>query len=105
MPLSEGRAIKLTTSRYFTPSGRSIHESGIEPDIELQASGDDAVDASRWLEEAATMLRDDYQLRKALAHLKTGNKDEAVSRLEELLNLSDISFKQKEARQLLEKLK
>ncbi len=33
MPLSYGRAIKLTTSRYYTPSGRSIHERGIEPDI------------------------------------------------------------------------
>jgi carboxyl-terminal processing protease len=33
MPLSNGRAIKLTTSLYFTPSGESIHERGIEPDI------------------------------------------------------------------------
>lgn len=33
MPLSRGRAIKLTTSRYFTPSGESIHETGITPDI------------------------------------------------------------------------
>jgi carboxyl-terminal processing protease len=32
MPLSGGRAIKLTTSRYHTPSGRSIQGSGIEPD-------------------------------------------------------------------------
>lgn len=33
MPLSMGRAIKLTTSRYFTPSGDSIHEIGITPDV------------------------------------------------------------------------
>lgn len=33
MPLSMGRAIKLTTSRYFTPSGDSIHETGIMPDV------------------------------------------------------------------------
>jgi carboxyl-terminal processing protease len=32
MPLNEGRAIKLTTSRYFTPSGRSIQGRGIDPD-------------------------------------------------------------------------
>jgi carboxyl-terminal processing protease len=32
MPLALGRAIKLTTSRYYTPSGRSIQGSGIEPD-------------------------------------------------------------------------
>ncbi|MBT8088797.1 MAG: S41 family peptidase [Gammaproteobacteria bacterium] len=33
VPLTKGRAIKLTTSRYFTPSGDSIHEVGIEPDV------------------------------------------------------------------------
>jgi carboxyl-terminal processing protease len=33
MPLSEERAIKLTTSLYFTPNGRSIQAQGIEPDI------------------------------------------------------------------------
>src|SRR5262249_27903745 len=33
MPLAHGGAIKLTTSRYFTPSGASIHGKGIIPDI------------------------------------------------------------------------
>jgi carboxyl-terminal processing protease len=36
MPLSEGRAIKLTTSRYYTPSGDSIHETGITPDLYVE---------------------------------------------------------------------
>jgi carboxyl-terminal processing protease len=36
MPLSEGRAIKLTTSRYYTPSGDSIHETGITPDVYVE---------------------------------------------------------------------
>jgi len=35
LPLSDGQAVKLTTSRYYTPSGASIHEKGIEPDIVL----------------------------------------------------------------------
>jgi len=35
MPLSDGRAIKLTTSRYYTPDGESIHERGIEPDVPI----------------------------------------------------------------------
>ena len=35
MPLSRGRAIKLTTSRYYTPSGDSIHDTGITPDIHV----------------------------------------------------------------------
>jgi carboxyl-terminal processing protease len=38
MPLSKGRAIKLTTSRYYTPSGDSIHEVGIEPDLIVEGS-------------------------------------------------------------------
>ena len=33
IPLGDGRAVKLTTARYFTPSGRSIQAEGIVPDI------------------------------------------------------------------------
>ncbi len=33
MPMSNGAALKLTTARYFTPGGRSIQATGIEPDI------------------------------------------------------------------------
>lgn len=33
LPLDERRALKLTTSRYYTPNGRSIQAQGIEPDI------------------------------------------------------------------------
>jgi carboxyl-terminal processing protease len=36
VPLSQGRAIKLTTSRYYTPSGDSIHEVGITPDVYVE---------------------------------------------------------------------
>jgi carboxyl-terminal processing protease len=36
MPLSKGRAIKLTTSRYYTPSGDSIHNTGITPDVYVE---------------------------------------------------------------------
>jgi carboxyl-terminal processing protease len=35
-PLKDGSALKLTTSRYFTPSGQSIHEKGIIPDIVVE---------------------------------------------------------------------
>lgn len=41
VPLSDGRAIKLTTSRYFTPSGESINKKGIVPDIEVKPAMDD----------------------------------------------------------------
>ena len=33
LPLGDGRAVKLTTARYFTPKGRSIQAQGIEPDV------------------------------------------------------------------------
>lgn len=36
MPIAENRAIKLTTSLYFTPDGRSIQAQGIKPDIEVE---------------------------------------------------------------------
>lgn len=35
MPLANGQALKLTTSRYFTPSGASLHQRGLEPDVSL----------------------------------------------------------------------
>ena len=36
LPLKGGSAIKLTTARYYTPSGRSIQAEGIVPDIPLE---------------------------------------------------------------------
>ncbi len=36
IPLPDGSGLRLTTSKYFTPSGRSIHGIGIEPDIVVQ---------------------------------------------------------------------
>lgn len=35
LPLDETHAVKLTTARYYTPSGISIQAAGIQPDIEL----------------------------------------------------------------------
>nr|MBP6216382.1 peptidase S41 [Luteimonas sp.] len=36
MPLGNGDAVKLTTARYYTPSGRSIQARGIDPDVVLK---------------------------------------------------------------------
>ncbi len=44
LPLSSDSALKLTTARYYTPSGRSIQAEGIKPDIELQQVKMAAVD-------------------------------------------------------------
>jgi carboxyl-terminal processing protease len=60
MPLASGRAIKLTTSRYLTPSGRSIQGRGIDPDHEFEAI-DHSTDANGPLD------LDDAQVRTNLA--------------------------------------
>ncbi|MGI9290485.1 MAG: S41 family peptidase [Gammaproteobacteria bacterium] len=72
MPLSNGRAIKLTTSRYFTPNGDSIHGSGIDPDVVIEA--DPMLDllagvGSHQTDPGAAMLQGDKQLREAVALL------------------------------------
>jgi carboxyl-terminal processing protease len=36
IPLSDGSALRLTTSKYFTPSGRQIHGKGVIPDIVVE---------------------------------------------------------------------
>jgi len=46
LPLSNGAAVKLTTARYYTPSGRSIQAEGIKPDIELDQVRVSAVERS-----------------------------------------------------------
>jgi carboxyl-terminal processing protease len=38
IPIPGHGAVRLTTARYYTPSGRSIQEVGIEPDVVVQAA-------------------------------------------------------------------
>ena len=40
LPLTDTTALRLTTARYFTPSGRSVQEGGIEPDIRVPQLSD-----------------------------------------------------------------
>ena len=42
IPLGENRGIKMTVARYFTPSGQSIQKTGIEPDLEVAQSREQA---------------------------------------------------------------
>jgi carboxyl-terminal processing protease len=67
MPLSKGRAIKITTSRYYTPSGDSIHDVGIEPDVLIdETPGFPDLSLSGILDREA-----DAQLAEGLAQLQT----------------------------------
>jgi len=45
LPLDNGDAVKLTISRYYTPSGRSIQARGIDPDVVLRADAQAKPDA------------------------------------------------------------
>ncbi|MFK8043652.1 S41 family peptidase [Congregibacter sp.] len=46
LPISESRAVKLTTARYFTPNGRSIQAEGIKPDIIVERAKVETFDES-----------------------------------------------------------
>lgn len=48
LPTSNGGAVKLTTARYYTPSGRSIQAKGIEPDIQLSKVRLEALEQSEF---------------------------------------------------------
>lgn len=52
LPLRENKAIKLTTARYFTPSGRSIQAQGIHPDIVVEPAEIKVLAAEPGLSEA-----------------------------------------------------
>jgi len=66
VPLSKGRAIKLTTSRYYTPSGDSIQDVGIAPDVYVE-------DTPGFPDLSLTGLLDreaDHQLAEAIEYLQ-----------------------------------
>jgi carboxyl-terminal processing protease len=74
MPLSDGRAIKLTTSRYYTPSGDSISGRGITPDLVVDAGqpGGTVAGVPGKPDDVAALLEQDPQLRKAIELVKAG---------------------------------
>lgn len=59
MKLSDGSAVKLTVSNYYTPAGNNIHKIGIEPDVEVKFDG------AAYLED-----KTDNQLNEAMALMR-----------------------------------
>jgi carboxyl-terminal processing protease len=73
IPLSDGSALRLTTSRYYTPAGISIHEKGVTPDIvvALGAGGEEKEDVFEKLEKKKDFdYKKDYQIVRAVDFLK-----------------------------------
>jgi carboxyl-terminal processing protease len=66
IPLEQGGALKLTTSRYYTPSGVTIHQRGITPDIVVTT----LAHASAATSEQPKLSLEDPELRAALDTLK-----------------------------------
>jgi len=64
MPLTNDTAVKMTTARYFTPSGRSIQAEGIVPDIQIEAVKVSSTETSEF-----TPLRE----QDLSGHLENGN--------------------------------
>ena len=75
IPLSDGSGLRLTTAKYFTPKGRSIHGKGITPDIVVDgpkttaaaSAGETPAPAPETPQE---QLKRDPQLQRALDLLK-----------------------------------
>ena len=67
MPLSGDRAIKLTTSLYYTPSGVSINHRGIAPDIELEREAEAAAVPAP---AGAPLTERDPAVKRAIQELK-----------------------------------
>jgi carboxyl-terminal processing protease len=68
LPLSRGGAVKLTTSRYFTPSGASIQGKGIVPDI-IESGPDES--AAREPARSLPLALRDIDVHTGLETLKT----------------------------------
>jgi carboxyl-terminal processing protease len=72
IPLGQGNgALRLTTARYFTPSGKSIQAKGITPDIEVLQEVPDEVKS-----RASTEIKGESSLRN---HLKNEGEEQAGS--------------------------
>lgn len=63
IPFTDGSAVKTTTAKYYTPSGRCIHGTGIEPDVE--------VELAEGLEQKSELTyKEDNQLQTAVETVK-----------------------------------
>jgi carboxyl-terminal processing protease len=73
MRLGENGAMKLTTARYFTPSGRSIQALGIEPDILVEER---AIETAE--EEEERLSRSEADLRGSLVNQLTEDEEKQL---------------------------
>lgn len=78
LPMKNGAAMRLTTAKYYTPSHRTIHEAGVEPNIISALTSEEELRIAKWRashgtgEAAALELANlgDKQLERAVDSLK-----------------------------------
>lgn len=78
LPMQNGAAMRLTTAKYYTPSHRTIHENGVEPNIVSALTTEDEMRVAKWRashgtgETAALELANlgDKQLERAVDALR-----------------------------------
>src|SRR5213078_2869208 len=70
IPLSDGSGLRLTTAKYFTPKGRSIHGKGITPDIVVEVPKDPAAKDKPLPADPMEELKKDVQLQRAMDVIK-----------------------------------
>lgn len=70
IPLSDGSGLRLTTAKYFTPKGRSIHGKGIAPDITVEPPKAEEGKPLPPAKDEAEELKRDIQLQRAVDILK-----------------------------------
>lgn len=62
LPLSDGTAVKITVSEYYTPSGFALHKVGLAPDVEVELSADAVLcdpELDNQLKEAIRLLKEE----------------------------------------------
>ncbi len=79
IPITEDRAVKLTTALYYTPNGRSIQAQGIAPDIEVERVKVTSLEPSTSLTEAG--LSRHLENGNGKGDLKSGDRRSSSSEL------------------------
>ncbi|NOT11897.1 MAG: S41 family peptidase [Methylococcaceae bacterium] len=91
LPTSNGAAVKLTTARYYTPSGRSIQAEGIEPDITLARVKLESIDKQEFTPVKEADLSHHLQNNKD-AGKNAGATADAADKEKEPLELKDYAL-------------